>query len=177
MTDEKSINKQRQELWTLLCEISHCGDDDEAISKHIIHSLTAICLGMTWEECLDYKTGGWSVTQMNALQIAEEDGIIHKGDTRPQWLEICKAFDDENKARLAPKWEQVKNIADELGLEEFYNMLQSKEPIELSRIDGSTFVPNTAENGFERWTLDRIAMYAQDHHRYDKVEVPEWLKE
>ena len=158
MSSESETEREyREEMWRLLCNISWCGDNDEGISKHIIHALTAICLGMTWEECLDYKTGGWSVTQMNALQIAEEDGIIHKGDTRPQWLEICKAFDDENKERLAPLWEQVQNIANELGLEEFYNMLK--------------------EERFERWTWGRIPMYAQDHHRYDKVEVPEWLKD
>ena len=126
MSSESETEREyREEMWRLLCDISFCGDNDEGISKHIIHALTAICLGMTWEECLDY-TG-------------------------------LKSFNSENKARLAPLWEQVQNIANELGIEEFYNMLK--------------------EERFERWTWGRIPMYAQDHHRCNKVEVPEWLKD
>jgi len=153
---EKPKEEVEMDVLTLIHRISHLGDDDEGISKHIIHSLTSICLGLTWEDNIDYKTGGWYRLQMEQLQLAEMDGIIHKGETRPQWLEICNGFDEENKANLGPLWDQVKAIADELGLEEFYNLLQ--DPM------------------FERWHWGRLEMYANDHNRMNGTEIPSWMK-
>jgi len=149
---EKPKEEVDVDVFRLIHQISHLGDDDEGISKHIIHSLTSICLGLTWEDNIDYKTGDMTHKQMLELMEHEKSGIKPTGETRPQWLEIYDGFRQENKANLGPLWDQVKAIADELGLEEFYNLLQ--------------------EPKFERWHWGRLEMYA----KYHDAEIPPWMK-
>lgn len=153
------MNKEEYEMDVLtnIIRISHLGDDDEAISKHIIHSLTSICLGLTWEDNIDYQTGDMTNKQMLELMEHENNGIKPTGETRPKWLEIYDGFRQENKANLAPHWEQIQSVAAELGLEEFYQLLQ--DPM------------------FERWHWNRLKMYAKDHHRMNGTEIPSWMKE
>lgn len=149
---EKTKEEVEMDVLGLIYRISHLGDDDEGISKHIIHSLTSICLGLTWEDNIDYKTGSMTNKQMLELMEHEKSGIKPTGETRPQWLEIRNGFDNENRANLGPLWDQVKAIADELGLEEFYNLLQDPK--------------------FERWHWGRLEMYA----KYHDTEIPSWMK-
>ena len=153
---EKPKEEVDVDVFRLIHQISHLGDDDEGISKHIIHSLTSICLGLTWEDNIDYKTGDMTHKQMLELMEHEKSGIKPTGETRPQWLEIYDGFRQENKANLGPLWDQVKAIADELGLEEFYNLLQ--------------------EPKFERWHWGRLEMYANDHKTMNGTEIPSWMK-
>ena len=153
---EKPKEEYELDVLILINQISRLGDDDEGISKHIVHSLTSICLGLTWEDNIDYKTGDMTNKQMLELMEHEKNGIKATGETRPQWLEIYDGFRQENKAKLGPYWEMVKDIADELGLEEFYNLLQ--DPM------------------FERWHWGRLEMYANDHNRMNGTEIPSWMK-
>lgn len=153
---EKTKEEVEKDVLTLIHRISRLGDGDEGISKHIIHSLTSICLGLTWEDNIDYKTGDITNAQMFELMKHEENGIKPTGETRPQWKAIYDGFRQENKANLGPLWNQVKAIADELGLEEFYNLLQAP--------------------AFFDWHWDRLELYANDHNRMNGTEIPSWMK-
>ena len=140
-------------LWGALHRISYMGDNDEAISKHIIHSLTSICIGLTWEENLDYKTGSLTNAQMEKIELAGTGGI----DTNimvPGGL--WDKFEEENKQKLGVEWDFVKALADEIGLYEFYSILK---------------MPRFSH----QWTWERIPMYARDHQRHNKTEIPSWI--
>ena len=132
-------------LWGALHRISYMGDNDEAISKHIIHSLTSICIGLTWEENLDYTTGSLTSAQLEKIELAGK-----------KWRPLWNKFEEENKQKLGVEWNFVKALADEIGLYEFYNILK------LPRFS-------------HQWTWDRIPMTARDHQYYNKTEIPSWI--
>ena len=147
--NEKQIYEAYENaLWGALHRISYMGDNDEGISKHIIHSLTSICIGLTWKENLDYKTGSITNAQLDEIERAEDAKREKK---------LYRQFNEENKQKLGVEWDFVKALADEIGLNEFYILLK---------------LPR-----FYNFTWERIPMYARDHQKYDKKEIPSWILE
>lgn len=139
-------------LWGTLHRISYMGDNDEGISKHIIHSLTSICIGLTWKENLDYKTGSITNAQLDEIERGGDPNLWDK-------------FEEENKQKLGPEWDFVKALADEIGLNEFYILLK------LPRFYNFTW------GRIPMYARDHQTRAERGFAEYDKKEIPSWILE